>query len=164
MEGHVTGAIIERIKEERKKDALVPLTMEQVKVALKNNRGNLLHASRELGVTRQVLERKVRNNISLKKYQKDLDEENFDEAEHQLLNQVELGNITAITFILRTKAKERGYTERNVLEHELGEGAMKNSAALIEAMRKGSGEVVDVEDYKWVESEPKQLENQDQTS
>jgi hypothetical protein len=49
------------------------------------------------------------------------------------------GNVTAITFLLRTRGKERGYTEKNLLEHSTDESS-RNAAALIEQMRKGAKE------------------------
>jgi hypothetical protein len=66
---------------------------------------------------------------------------------------------------LKTQGKERGYTERATVEHEVGNTA-KNAAALIEAMRKAAQEeerpalpeptTVEIpeKDYTWVE-EPK---------
>jgi hypothetical protein len=88
----------------------------------------------------------------------DIKEIKKDIAEYKLAEQVEQGYFPAIAFTLKTQAKDRGYTERMDMEHELGPNAAGTAAALIEAMRKGSlpvlpapEEAIDVEDYEWHE-------------
>jgi len=45
-------------------------------------------------------------------------ERTIDMVEGQLLTQIKRGNITAIIFFLKTKAKHRGYIERHEYQHD----------------------------------------------
>lgn len=114
------------------------LTTADIEYALREHGGNLLHASRFLGVDRALLKRKIDSFPSLQRLMVNLQEETLDEAEAQLVEQVKDGYFPAISMYLRTKGKERGYTEKFTNEYELGENATRSAAALIEAMRRGA--------------------------
>jgi hypothetical protein len=162
-------ARIERRKKVVKLARRFEPAIHQVEYALRECRGILTAAANLLGTKRDVLQRVIDRNPHLTRVLDSIVEENLDKAEWMLLEQVDQGNMSAISLLLKTKGKERGYTERNTLEHEIGDKT-RNSAALIEAMRKGIGTQVETEDtiiegdnYTWVESQPAE-QNHDQTS
>lgn len=134
-------------------------SMRTVEDALRENRGNCSQVAKLLGTKAEVIRRYIRNYPHLQRVMKSIKEEILDLAEQKLIEQVEEGNMTAITLVLRTQGKERGYTEKNTLEHELGEGMAKNSAALIEAMRKGAKETKLIEATEWEVVEVKSEES-----
>jgi hypothetical protein len=107
---------------------------------------------------RDVLERRIKALPHMKRLVARIREEFVDLAEMELAKQVKKGYFPAISLVLKTLGKERGYTERNELE--VGVSA-HSAAALIEAMRKGvtAPETVDIEDYEWkpVESESEKV-------
>lgn len=150
-----------KLKAKRKEEKLaasLALTIGDIAYALRKMNGITFYAALFLGTTRSVLHRKIMATPSLRKLQADIRQEQLDIAEGKLLEQVNEGVFPAVSMFLKTQGKDRGYTERGTLEHELGPDATRNSAALIEAMRRGAeDEAVEV---KWVEIP----ENQDQTS
>jgi hypothetical protein len=154
-------ARVERRKKVKKLVRRFQPAIHQVEYALRESRGILTAAANLLGTKRDVLQRVIDTNPHLSRVLNSILEENLDKAEWMLLEQVDQGNMSAISLLLKTKGKERGYTERNTLEHEIGDKT-RSSAALIEAMRKGLGttieteEIIEGDDYKWVES--KQVE------
>jgi hypothetical protein len=119
--------------------AKIRMTQEDIKLALEICNGNLTEAAKMLDTTRPVLARKVQNSPGLQRQLQNLVEQKLDYTEDKLMELVNDGNVTAITFLLRTRGKERGYTEKNLLEHSTDESS-RNAAALIEQMRKGAKE------------------------
>ncbi len=130
----------------------VKATFEDIQYAIEMTNGNMTEAAKLLNTTRPILQRKVDNSPNLQRHLKNIVEQKLDYTEDKLYALAQEGNVTAVTFLLRTKGKERGYTERNTTELELGENA-RSSASLIEAMRKGAKEpkMLDVIEGKWEE-------------
>lgn len=131
--------------------AEITYTLEQIEVALRNNRGSLSKAAAELNVLRPALKRKINNNPHLIRVQSDITESFIDNTEQKLMDLVDDKNVTAITFTLRTIGKERGYMEKSSVEHDIP-GGISNAAALIASMRKGlegvnEDTIIETEDY-----------------
>lgn len=134
-----------------------PLSFKECEDALRLHSGHLANAAAYLGVSSHTLRLKVNKTPKLIELIDSMKEEVVDHAENQLFKLVLDGNITAIIFTLKTLGRKRGYVERATLEHEIGPETMKNSAKLIEAMRKGVVKVleekaIEVKDYEWLES------------
>lgn len=110
-------------------------SLNEIETALRITRGSITEAAELLEVERPILSRKVRSTPSLEKVMQDIREEKIDAAEKALDELVLEKNPTAVTFTLRTIGKERGYTEKSTIEHEMGENS-RSAAALIAAMRK----------------------------
>jgi hypothetical protein len=148
-----------------KKAESLKVTLDDIKEALTQAKGAVFHAATLLGTTGPVLRRKIQMTPSLQLHLDNIKQDNLDKAEYQLISQAERGILPAVVTYLKTQGKERGYTERATVEHEVGNTA-KNAAALIEAMRKAAQEeerpalpeptTVEIpeKDYTWVE-EPK---------
>jgi hypothetical protein len=129
-----------RDKERRRIDRLastIAITLEDYKYALRKFRGNLSKTAEYLGIERVVLQRKINTSPGLFLCIKQIDEEITDGVEEKLIDQAIEGVLPAVTFYLKTKAKDRGYTEK--VETTTDPITLANSAAaLIEAMKKGA--------------------------
>lgn len=125
-------------REVKKAASGLKVTQSDVATVLWECKGSLAEAARRLSTTRPVLKRYIQSRPSLVKTLADIKEEKKDIAEAKLFKQVENEYFPAIAFFLKTIGKDRGYTERATLEHELSENTINNAAALIEAMQKAS--------------------------
>ena len=97
------------------------VTAEQIIEALQTANGLQAAAARALRVSRTTVNNWIRDNPAVKAAYEDVNETTIDKVEGKLLEQVNSGNIAAIIFYLKTKAKHRGYVERT--EHAgTGEG------------------------------------------
>lgn len=123
-------------------------TLHDMAAAIRLAEGNLTKAAELLEVSRPALKRKIDFNPALQKVLQDVIEQKLDKTEDRLFEQVDLGNVTAITFTLRTLGKHRGFSEKTTIEHEVGDRT-RTAAALIQAMR---------ETAKEIETHPKLIE------
>lgn len=130
----------------------VGFTMADAEFALRAHKGSIYHTANFLGVSRDVFKRYIQLNPRMLMVQKSIQEEKKDIAEYKLFEQVEESYFPAVSLFLRTIAKDRGYTERATLEHEMGPDATRNAASLIEAMKRGANLTKPMEEeVEWVE-------------
>jgi len=88
-------------------------TVKQIEEALKKTGGFYTFAAKELGCCYQTVSTCVRESPYLQKVKQEIEEEILDIAEIQLIKKIRKGNIGAISFYLKYKGKDRGYTERH---------------------------------------------------
>ena len=79
--------------------------------------GNVSHICREVGISRQTFYGWVDNDADFKDAIEAEKEGLIDFAESKLFNLINDKNPTAIIFFLKTKAKHRGYVERQEHQH-----------------------------------------------
>jgi hypothetical protein len=79
--------------------------------------GNQAAVARHFGVTRQAVNKLVGSRADLRDACRDARESMKDEAESSLYKAVKSGESWAVCFFLKTQAKDRGYVERQELEH-----------------------------------------------
>ncbi len=96
------------------------VTAPQVISALQKANGLQAAAARSLSVSRKTISNYINDNESVRSAYDDVNETTIDKVEGKLLGEIEKGNITAIIFYLKTKARHRGYMER--VEHTGNEG------------------------------------------
>lgn len=164
-------AMREQFKKQRRKadnDKIrKPPTRKEIEHALRVHGGNITDAATFLGFRPTVLRRRVANDVKLKELQEELMESVTDYAENVVVQQIFNGNTNVAMWWLKTKGKDRGYTEKDTMELEMGEKSMASATELIKAMREGRIEMQDKEELEggevtWL---PKQLpENHDQES
>lgn len=86
--------------------------------AIENAEGNLTQAARLLGCNRNTIYKYINDFSTVKEAYERVNEQTIDFVENKLMEQVKRGNITAIIFYLKTKAKHRGYVERQEFQHD----------------------------------------------
>ena len=91
-------------------------TIDQVAEALRGAAGIRSAAAAVLGCSPSTVKRYVDRSETLARIEKEVVEFNLDLAESRLLDAINDGNLTAIMFYLRTKGKQRGYSERHQIE------------------------------------------------
>lgn len=111
--------------------ALLPysLTLEGVRDALSAARGNLSRAAESLGCSRQAIYDFIRNHPELEQVRIEARQGALDRVEDRLWDAAEAGEPWAVTFALKTQAKDRGYSERHEVTGAEG-GALNVSHAL----------------------------------
>jgi len=66
----------------------------------------------KLGITRQAVSKRIKENPRINAAYEETLEANIDYAETHLLKKINDGDTTALIFFLKCKAKNRGYVER----------------------------------------------------
>lgn len=84
-------------------------TDKQIIEALKKSGGVIAFAATALGMTREVLSRRVNSSTKLKEARTDATESMVDFAEMALFEKLRQGDIRAILFTLEGKGRKRGY-------------------------------------------------------
>lgn len=90
--------------------------------ALEKSLGVVTTACKNVGISRETHYKWLREDDSYKESVDDLVNVALDFAETQLHKQISKGNPTSTIFYLKTKGKNRGYVERQEIQHDGGEG------------------------------------------
>ena len=98
--------------------------VKEVIDALQKSRGFVSAAAKILGCAPSTIYRHIEKSESVRTAIKDAREATKDMAELKLLNRINEGSDTAIIFYLKTQAKDRGYVEKQQVEHS-GEMGVK---------------------------------------
>lgn len=85
--------------------------------ALYNSLGNVSAAVNKTGIGRSTHYKWMKENPNYKEAVDNLEEVTHDFVENQLFKKIKQGDKTCIIFYLKTKAKERGYTEKQEVQH-----------------------------------------------
>ena len=85
--------------------------------ALEKSLGVVTTACKQVGIDRTTFYRYYKEDEKFKKQVDDLSNVAKDFAESQLFKRIQDGNPTATIFYLKTKAKDRGYVERQEIQH-----------------------------------------------
>ena len=86
-------------------------------VALEQSLGVVTTACKKAEVPRSTFYKWYTEDEKFREEVNDISNITIDFAESQLLSQIKGGNTTATIFYLKTKGKERGYVERQEVEH-----------------------------------------------
>jgi hypothetical protein len=87
---------------------------EEIADALGKSHGIIKYAADLLPCSRQTIYNRINNSDYLRKLYIDINETNKDYVESKLFELIKKGNLKAIIFFLRHRAKDRGYGEINV--------------------------------------------------
>ena len=85
--------------------------------AIQDTKGFVSTAAKRLGISRVQLYRIINKHPTVKEALTDAREEMKDFAESKLFTNIQEGKEASIFFYLKTQAKERGYIERQELQH-----------------------------------------------
>lgn len=105
----ITVPIATKTTKENKKTAMLK--------ALKITLGVVSHACEQAGIDRTTHYRWMKSDPHYKQAVDDVAEATIDFVECELFKQIKNGNTTATIFFLKTKARQRGYIERQEIEH-----------------------------------------------
>ena len=95
--------------------------------SLKECSGIVTFACEKVGLSRQTFYRWCRDDPEFKERVDAINELQIDVAEASLLKKIQKGDTTAIMFYLKTKGKDRGYSERREISIPGGVGVeLKN--------------------------------------
>lgn len=95
----------------------------EVIAQLKKSIGNVSHAARALGMSRAKLAERIARHPELREIVNDARQTMVDDAENALHASVINKEGWAVTFVLKTLGRDRGYVEKQEVEHS-GEIAM----------------------------------------
>tara|TARA_R100001163_G_scaffold59496_1_gene48290 strand:- start:391 stop:744 length:354 start_codon:yes stop_codon:yes gene_type:complete len=85
--------------------------------ALKETQGLIYHACKKAGnISRSTYYRYMREDEEFAKAVEDIKEAQIDYVEGQLIKNISDGKETSIIFYLKSKAKDRGYTDKSLLD------------------------------------------------
>lgn len=93
-------------------------TADEVIKAIEEAKGILAEAARILGCTRRTVHNYVNRYPTVRTVYEDETEKSVDFAEGKLMDLIRAKNVSAIIFFLKTKAKHRGYVERQEIAHD----------------------------------------------
>ena len=98
---------------------------EKLLKALQETQGLIYHACKKAGnISRSTYYRYMREDEEFAKAVEDIKEAQIDYVEGQLIKNISDGKETSIIFYLKSKAKDRGYTEKNSLDITTGGKSM----------------------------------------
>jgi len=90
--------------------------------ALEKTLGVVTTACKQVGIGRTQFYEWLKTDEEFRKQVEDIQNVALDYAESQLHKQIGDGSTAATIFYLKTKGKNRGYVERQEIQHEGGEG------------------------------------------
>ena len=90
---------------------------EKLLKALEETQGLIAHACKKAGnISRSTYYRYLKDDPEFAKKVQEIQEAQIDYVEGQLIKNIANGRETSIIFYLKSKAKERGYTEKSNLD------------------------------------------------
>jgi ACT domain-containing protein len=99
-------------------------TKKAIIEALEKSLGVVTTACKQVGIARSTFYEYLKNDKDFADNVKDIQDIALDFAESQLHKQIQSGNTSATIFYLKTKGKNRGYVERQEIQHD---GAVKST-------------------------------------
>jgi len=92
-------------------------TEKQIQEALKQTKGMVYLASRQLGCSHHTIKDRIAKSLKLQQIVEAESGMVVDTAELKLYQAILDGDMGAIKYMLSTRGKDRGYVERHQLEH-----------------------------------------------
>jgi len=92
-------------------------TKKAILEALEKSLGIVTTACKIVGINRGTFYKYINEDPEFKKAVKDIENISLDFAESKLLEQIKANNTAATIFYLKTKGKNRGYIEKQQIEH-----------------------------------------------
>lgn len=95
------------------------IAVEQLQPLLEENKGNVAAVARRLGVSRAAIYNRINKSPTLQQVLSDAREAMLDNAESMLYKKVLEGSTPELLFFLKTQGRNRGYVERQEIDHRL---------------------------------------------
>ncbi len=103
---------------------MMSLTIKQIEDALTRHGGFVSQAAKALNVQPQAIYKRIRRSQHLTDVQFQLTETYLDLAESKLIKAIQEGESWAICFFLKCRGKQRGYVEKQMLDHTSSDKSM----------------------------------------
>lgn len=150
-----TTSKIEHRRQIRKMAETGP-TIKQYADAMIEAGGNASKMATILNIPPEVIRRKIRYTPELQRIKNNIREQRLDTAEDKLAEQVESGNVTAITYTLNNLGKERGFGKGEDKEVNVN---VFHSAGLIDRLKQKSelpddwseDDIAETQDWEWLD-------------
>lgn len=97
---------------DHKKKCKPNLSIKTYEKAMRKHKGYVTSIAEELGVCVQAVYQRINHSKKLQQIKEELEEKMKDRAENVLKTALNDGNLTATIFYLKTKCRDRGYSER----------------------------------------------------
>lgn len=98
----------------------MPITAKQALEAVEDSKGFVTTIADRLGCTRSNVYALMKKFDTVNQAVIDERERMKDKAEEKLFNNIEDGKETSLIFYLKTQAKDRGYVEKQEIDHSTG--------------------------------------------
>jgi molybdate-binding protein len=95
------------------------IAVEQLQPLLEDNKGNVAAVARKLGVSRTAVYNRINESATLQQVLADARESMLDNAESVLYKKVLEGSTAELIFFLKTQGRNRGYVERQEIDHRM---------------------------------------------
>lgn len=125
--------------------------------ALKKTLGVVTPALKAAQVSRHLHYRWLREDEEYKKKVEQCLEAALDFAETNLYKQIEAGQTQATIFLLKTRGKNRGYVEKQEIDHTSSDGTLKPQVIELVGMVEEEAEYIEEEDLPLATSDKKLL-------
>jgi hypothetical protein len=96
---------------------MAAVTNAKIIAALRDTRGMVTVAARKLGISRQQIYRRIESSEDVREALEESRDFTTDTAELALYKAIQDGEAWAVCFYLKTQGKERGYVEKQQIEH-----------------------------------------------
>lgn len=114
-------------------------TDKQIQDALKQTKGMVYLASRQLGCSHHTIKARIAKSVKLQEIVEAEGGSVIDTAELKLYQLILDGDLGAVKYMLSTRGKDRGYIERHQLEHSGKIDVTKLSEEELEAIVDSEG-------------------------
>lgn len=99
-------------------------TKKKLLEVLEDHKGIVSTSCKAVGIARSTFYEWLKNDEQFKKAVDEIQDVAIDFVEQKLFQQIDEGNPTSTIFYLKTKAKKRGYVERQEIVHD---GKLENT-------------------------------------
>jgi hypothetical protein len=95
------------------------IAVDELRAQLEKDKGNIAAAARRFGVSRGTIHNRINESPALQQALADARESMLDNAESVLYKKVLEGSTPELLFFLKTQGRNRGYVERQEIDHRL---------------------------------------------
>jgi molybdate-binding protein len=95
------------------------IAVEELSAQLEKDKGNIAATARMFGVSRGTIHNRINESSTLQQVLIDARESMLDNAESVLYKKVLEGSTPELIFFLKTQGRNRGYVERQEIDHRM---------------------------------------------
>jgi len=96
-------------------------TVNKIKIALAECGGRVSDAAQKLGCDAHALRSRIEGSPDLQKILEHIREDQVDLAESRLMERIDKGELSAITFFLKCQGRRRGWVEKQLTDQAVNQ-------------------------------------------